>query len=87
MKQWIAISMLAAFASAAAAQIIDRTAPIADKQKEVQAVTQQQATSSVNTQKTAAEVAFELGYATPQHFNNAFKKRFGVTPNLVRNNP
>ncbi|MCE7072182.1 AraC family transcriptional regulator [Dyadobacter sp. CY327] len=40
-----------------------------------------------DTQKTAAEVAFELGYATPQHFNNAFKKRFGVTPNLVRNNP
>ena len=57
MKQWIAISMLAAFASAAAAQIIDRTAPIADKQKEVQAVTQQQAPSSVNTQKTAAEQA------------------------------
>jgi len=40
-----------------------------------------------DTRKTAAEIAIELGYATPQHFNNAFKKRFGVTPFLVRNNP
>lgn len=40
-----------------------------------------------DTRKTAAEIAVELGYATPQHFNNAFKKRFGVTPFLVRNNP
>ncbi len=40
-----------------------------------------------DTQKTAAEISFELGYATPQHFNNAFKKKFGVTPALVRNNP
>jgi AraC family transcriptional activator of pyochelin receptor len=40
-----------------------------------------------DTQKTAAEIAVELGYATPQHFNNAFKKRFGITPHSVRNNP
>jgi AraC-like DNA-binding protein len=40
-----------------------------------------------DTQKTAAEIALELGYATPQHFNNAFKKRFGITPHSVRNNP
>ncbi len=40
-----------------------------------------------DTQKTAAEISVELGYATPQHFNNAFKKKFGVTPSLVRNNP
>ncbi len=40
-----------------------------------------------DTQKTAAEISFELGYATPQHFNNAFKKRFGITPFSVRNNP
>lgn len=40
-----------------------------------------------DTCKTAAEISMELGYATPQHFNNAFKKRFGVTPFLVRNNP
>ena len=40
-----------------------------------------------DTQKTAAEISMELGYATPQHFNNAFKKKFGTTPFLVRNNP
>jgi AraC family transcriptional activator of pyochelin receptor len=41
----------------------------------------------VETDKTAAEVAFELGYATPQHFHSAFKKYFGVTPNSVRKAP
>ena len=39
------------------------------------------------TQKTAAEISAELGYSTPQHFNNAFKKRFGNTPDRVRRNP
>jgi AraC family transcriptional regulator, transcriptional activator of the genes for pyochelin and ferripyochelin receptors len=37
-----------------------------------------------DTQKTAAEISSDLGYATPQHFNNAFKKKFGVTPYSVR---
>lgn len=41
----------------------------------------------LDKEKTAAEIAFELGYATPQHFNNAFKKKFGITPSSVRNNP
>ena len=41
----------------------------------------------LDTQKTAAEIAFELGYSTPQHFNNAFKKHFGHTPQSVRKNP
>jgi AraC family transcriptional regulator, transcriptional activator of the genes for pyochelin and ferripyochelin receptors len=41
----------------------------------------------LDTQKTAAEIAFELGYSTPQHFNNAFKKHFGQTPDSVRKNP
>ncbi len=41
----------------------------------------------VDTEKTSAEIAYEVGYKTPQHFNNAFKKQFGTTPNLVRNNP
>lgn len=41
----------------------------------------------LDTDKTASEIALELGYATPQHFNNAFKKKFGVTPQLVRKNP
>lgn len=40
-----------------------------------------------DTEKTAAEIAQDLGYATPQHFNNAFKKHFGYTPYSVRNNP
>ncbi len=37
----------------------------------------------LDTQKTAAEVAFELGYSSPQHFNNAFKKKFGITPGAL----
>lgn len=41
----------------------------------------------LDTRKTSAEIAYELGYSTPQHFNNAFKKKFGVTPNSVRINP
>ena len=54
MKAWIAISMAAALASGVAAQT---PAPIKEKQKDVQAVTEQQSPSSVNTQKTAAEQA------------------------------
>lgn len=38
----------------------------------------------LDTQKTAAEIAYELGYSTPQHFNNAFKKHFGHTPDSIR---
>lgn len=41
----------------------------------------------LDTQKQAAEIAFELGYATPQHFSHAFKKRFGVAPNSMRKTP
>ena len=41
----------------------------------------------LDTQKQVPEVAFELGYATPQHFNNQFKQHFGFTPGSVRNNP
>lgn len=40
-----------------------------------------------DTSKTAAEISLDLGYSTPQHFNNAFKKKFGFTPFSVRNNP
>jgi len=40
-----------------------------------------------DTHKTAAEIAAELGYSTPQHFNNAFKKRFGSPPQSLRNGP
>lgn len=40
-----------------------------------------------DTQKSVAEIAFEMGYSTPQYFNNAFRKKFGITPNSVRKNP
>ncbi len=30
--------------------------------------------------KTATEIAFELGYASPQHFSKAFKQKFGIPP-------
>jgi AraC family transcriptional regulator, transcriptional activator of the genes for pyochelin and ferripyochelin receptors len=40
-----------------------------------------------DTQQTSAEIAYALGYATPQHFNNAFKNKFGFAPNSIRNNP
>lgn len=31
-------------------------------------------------EKNISTIAFELGYAHPQHFQRAFKQRFGVTP-------
>jgi len=31
-------------------------------------------------QKTVTQIAFELGYASLQHFSTAFKKKFGVPP-------
>lgn len=34
-------------------------------------------------QKPISEIAFELGYSSPQHFSSAFKKKFGVSPNAV----
>ncbi len=34
--------------------------------------------------KLATEIAFELGYCSLQHFSNAFKKKFGITPSQVR---
>lgn len=40
-----------------------------------------------DTRKTAAEISYELGYATPQHFSNAFRKKFGIPPSAARNNP
>ena len=30
--------------------------------------------------KTATEIAFELGFASPQHFSKAYKNKFGVSP-------
>ena len=31
-------------------------------------------------EKNISQIAYELGYAHPQHFQRAFKKRFGLTP-------
>lgn len=41
----------------------------------------------LDSQKTAKEIAYDIGYSSPQHFSNAFKKHFGFTPNSVRKNP
>lgn len=41
----------------------------------------------LGTDKTAKEIAYEAGYSSPQHFANAFKKEFGISPNSVRKNP
>jgi AraC-like DNA-binding protein len=38
----------------------------------------------LDTRQTAAEIGYQLGYSTPQHFNNAFKKRFGAPPETLR---
>lgn len=57
MKQWIAISIAVAFATSAAAQVAAPRPTSNEKQKDVQSVTQKEAPSSVNTQKTAAEQA------------------------------
>jgi AraC-like DNA-binding protein len=38
----------------------------------------------LDTKHTAAQIGYQLGYSTPQHFNNAFKKRFGNTPEKIR---
>lgn len=36
------------------------------------------------TDKTMSEIAYELGYAHSQHFQRAFRKKFGVPPNSLR---
>lgn len=33
--------------------------------------------------KPISEIAYELGYSSPQHFSLAFKKKFGVSPNVI----
>ena len=33
--------------------------------------------------KTVTEIAFELGYSSPQHFSTAFKRKFGVPPGKI----
>ncbi|MEN7547610.1 AraC family transcriptional regulator [Rapidithrix thailandica] len=38
----------------------------------------------LDTQKTISEIAYQLGYSSPQHFSAAFKKKFGVPPKEAR---
>ena len=38
----------------------------------------------LDTEKTVAEIGYELGYSTPQHFNNAFKNKFRTTPYSIK---
>ncbi len=41
----------------------------------------------LDTKKSAKEIAYEIGFSSPQHFSAAFKKEYGVTPNTIRENP
>jgi len=38
-----------------------------------------------NTNKSISEIAYELGFKYPQHFNRMFKKAIGQTPSEYRN--
>jgi AraC-like DNA-binding protein len=38
-----------------------------------------------DTDKSLSQIAFELGFKYPQHFNRMFKKNTGYTPNEYRN--
>ncbi|MEM6348246.1 MAG: helix-turn-helix transcriptional regulator [Bacteroidota bacterium] len=37
-----------------------------------------------DTQQNVKEIAYELGYASPQHFQRVFKQQYGVTPGQFR---
>lgn len=41
----------------------------------------------LDTRKSISEISEDLGYSSPQHFSNAFKKKFKHTPSSIRNNP
>ncbi len=41
----------------------------------------------LETSKSAKEIAYEIGYGSPQHFSKAFKEEFGVPPNSIRDTP
>ncbi|WP_317047898.1 helix-turn-helix domain-containing protein [Lutibacter oceani] len=38
-----------------------------------------------DTEKSISEIAYELGFKYPQHFNRMFKKAIGQTPSEYRN--
>ena len=41
----------------------------------------------LDTQQSVKEIAYQIGYSSPQHFSKTFKKEFGQTPNSIRINP
>ncbi len=41
----------------------------------------------IDSQKSIKEIGYEVGYKTPQHFSGAFRKQFGKSPKMVRENP
>jgi len=41
----------------------------------------------LDTDKTAKEIGYQIGYSSPQHFSNAFKKHYNFSPKSIRNNP
>lgn len=44
-------------------------------------------TALQQSEKTIAEIAFELRYSSVQHFSAAFKKRYGIPPGLAIKSP
>lgn len=38
----------------------------------------------LESRKTISEIAYELGYSSPQHFSHAFRKKFGITPSQAK---
>lgn len=43
---------------------------------------EQAKTELLEKNKTASQIAYELGYGSVQHFSTAFKKKFGVSPTM-----
>ena len=41
----------------------------------------------LDTKKSIKEIAYEIGFSSPQHFSKSFKTTFDVTPNSIRENP
>lgn len=37
-----------------------------------------------DSNKAVSDIAYELGYSSPQHFSTAFKKKFGVSPSELK---
>jgi len=41
----------------------------------------------LETDRSAKEIAYNLGFSSPQHFSKAFKRLHGVPPKSIRSNP